>query len=36
MTSLLHRFLEEMGVKSPDTEVEQELEYFCVLASKPG
>ncbi|XP_056286582.1 uncharacterized protein zgc:162396 isoform X2 [Pseudoliparis swirei] len=30
------RFLEEMGVKSPDTEVEQELEYFCVLASKPG
>ncbi|XP_034417765.1 uncharacterized protein zgc:162396 [Cyclopterus lumpus] len=30
------RFLEEMGVMSPDTEVELELEYFCVLASKPG
>ncbi|TNN51799.1 putative methyltransferase [Liparis tanakae] len=30
------RFLEEMGVESPDTEVEQQLEYFCVLASKPG
>ncbi|CAJ1078816.1 putative methyltransferase DDB_G0268948 [Xyrichtys novacula] len=29
------RFLEEMGVTSPDTEVEVELEYFCVLASKP-
>ncbi|XP_029315069.1 putative methyltransferase DDB_G0268948 [Cottoperca gobio] len=29
------RFLEEMGVKSLDTEMEQELEYFCVLASKP-
>ncbi|XP_078119395.1 putative methyltransferase DDB_G0268948 [Sander vitreus] len=29
------RFLEEMGVTSPDTEIEQEMEYFCVLASKP-
>ncbi|XP_059199017.1 putative methyltransferase DDB_G0268948 [Centropristis striata] len=29
------RFLEEMGVKSADTEIKQELEYFCVLASKP-
>ncbi|TDH07139.1 hypothetical protein EPR50_G00120480 [Perca flavescens] len=29
------RFLEEMGVTSPDTEIDQELEYFCVLASKP-
>ncbi|XP_042350621.1 uncharacterized methyltransferase-like C25B8.10 [Plectropomus leopardus] len=29
------RFLEEMGVTSPDTEIKQELEYFCVLASKP-
>nr|XP_046260577.1 putative methyltransferase DDB_G0268948 [Scatophagus argus] len=29
------RFLEEMGVISPDTEIEQELEYYCVLASKP-
>ncbi|XP_044072023.1 putative methyltransferase DDB_G0268948 [Siniperca chuatsi] len=29
------RFLEEMGVTSPDTEIEKELEYFCVLASKP-
>ncbi|XP_071328716.1 putative methyltransferase DDB_G0268948 [Trachinotus anak] len=29
------RFLEEMGVTSPDTEIEWELEYFCVLASKP-
>ncbi|KAL7385460.1 hypothetical protein ABVT39_022070 [Epinephelus coioides] len=29
------RFLDEMGVTSPDTEMKQELEYFCVLASKP-
>ncbi|XP_074514324.1 putative methyltransferase DDB_G0268948 isoform X1 [Sebastes fasciatus] len=29
------RFLEEMGVVSPDAEIEQQLEYFCVLASKP-
>ncbi|XP_041663349.1 putative methyltransferase DDB_G0268948 [Cheilinus undulatus] len=29
------RFLEEMGVTSPDTEMGQELGYFCVLASKP-
>lgn len=29
------RFLDEMGVTSPDTEIEHELEYFCVLASKP-
>lgn len=29
------RFLEEMGVTSPDTEIEQELEYFCALATKP-
>ncbi|KAK5890709.1 hypothetical protein CesoFtcFv8_014203 [Champsocephalus esox] len=30
-----NRFLEEMGVMSPDMEMKQELEYFCVLASKP-
>ncbi|XP_018537788.1 putative methyltransferase DDB_G0268948 [Lates calcarifer] len=29
------RFLEEMGVTSPDTEIRLEMEYFCVLASKP-
>lgn len=29
------RFLEEMGVTSPDTEVEQKMEFYCVLASKP-
>ncbi|CAN9497947.1 unnamed protein product [Ophioblennius macclurei] len=29
------RFLEEMGVTSPDTEIEYEVEYYCVLASKP-
>lgn len=29
------RLLEQMGVTSPDTEIEQELEYYCVLASKP-
>ncbi|TKS67601.1 putative methyltransferase [Collichthys lucidus] len=29
------RFLEEMGVTSPDTEIKHHLEYFCVLASKP-
>ncbi|KAM6979075.1 putative methyltransferase [Tautogolabrus adspersus] len=29
------RFLEEMGVTSPDTEIGLELGYFCVLASKP-
>lgn len=28
------RFLEEMGVTSPDTEIEYAMEYFCVLASK--
>ncbi|KAM8856283.1 putative methyltransferase [Spinachia spinachia] len=30
------RFLEEMGVLSPDTEMEQEMEYFCILTSKPA
>ncbi|XP_026231430.1 class I SAM-dependent methyltransferase [Anabas testudineus] len=29
------RFLEAMGVTSPDTEIEYSMEYFCVLASKP-
>ncbi|XP_053296607.1 uncharacterized protein LOC128456450 [Pleuronectes platessa] len=29
------RFLDEMGVTSPDTEIEWTMEYFCVLASKP-
>ncbi|XP_029386890.1 putative methyltransferase DDB_G0268948 [Echeneis naucrates] len=29
------RCLEEMGVTCPDTEIEWELEYYCVLASKP-
>ncbi|XP_028249372.1 putative methyltransferase DDB_G0268948 [Parambassis ranga] len=29
------RFLEVMGVTSPDTEIELEMEYFCILASKP-
>lgn len=29
------RFLTEMGATSPDTEIELELEYFCILASKP-
>ncbi|XP_041856976.1 putative methyltransferase DDB_G0268948 [Melanotaenia boesemani] len=29
------RFLDEMGVTSPDTEMEQQWAYFCVLASKP-
>ncbi|XP_070694125.1 putative methyltransferase DDB_G0268948 [Pempheris klunzingeri] len=29
------RFLEEMAVTSPETEMEQEMQYFCVLASKP-
>ncbi|XP_073329527.1 putative methyltransferase DDB_G0268948 [Pagrus major] len=29
------RFLEEMGVTSPDTKMELEMEYYCVLASKP-
>ncbi|XP_041807262.1 putative methyltransferase DDB_G0268948 [Chelmon rostratus] len=35
LLSTQKRFLEEMGVTSPDTEIEQELDYFCVLASKP-
>ncbi|XP_037345460.2 putative methyltransferase DDB_G0268948 [Pungitius pungitius] len=30
------RFLEEMGVMSPDTEMDQEMEYFCILTSKPA
>lgn len=29
------RFLQEMGVTSLDTEMEQRLEYYCVLTSKP-
>nr|XP_006643557.1 PREDICTED: putative methyltransferase DDB_G0268948 [Lepisosteus oculatus] len=29
------RFLEEMKVSSPETEVEVRMKYFCVLASKP-
>ncbi|CAG5865913.1 unnamed protein product [Menidia menidia] len=29
------RFLDEMDVNSPDTEIQREWEYFCVLASKP-
>nr|XP_019945160.1 PREDICTED: uncharacterized methyltransferase-like C25B8.10 [Paralichthys olivaceus] len=29
------RFLDEMGVTSPDTELKWTMEYFCVLASKP-
>ncbi|XP_061579933.1 putative methyltransferase DDB_G0268948 [Cololabis saira] len=28
------RFLDEMGVTSLDTEIEQHFEYFCLLASK--
>ncbi|XP_028292843.1 putative methyltransferase DDB_G0268948 [Gouania willdenowi] len=35
LTRTQKRFLEEMGVSSPDTEIEMEMEYFCVLASKP-
>ncbi|XP_062311790.1 putative methyltransferase DDB_G0268948 [Osmerus eperlanus] len=30
-----NRLLKEMGVTSPDTEMEIHLGYFCVLASKP-
>lgn len=30
-----YRFLEVMGVASPDIEIELEMEYFCILASKP-
>uniref|UniRef100_A0A3B4ZFM1 Putative methyltransferase DDB_G0268948 n=1 Tax=Stegastes partitus TaxID=144197 RepID=A0A3B4ZFM1_9TELE len=29
------RFLEQMNVSSPDTEIVREMEYYCVLASKP-
>ncbi|XP_069052348.1 putative methyltransferase DDB_G0268948 [Lepisosteus oculatus] len=29
------RFLEEIKVSSPETEVEVRMKYFCVLASKP-
>lgn len=29
------RFLEEMGVSSPDAELEYEVEHYCVLATKP-
>lgn len=29
------KFLDVMGVTSPDTEMERQMEYFCVLASKP-
>ncbi|KAF7656939.1 hypothetical protein LDENG_00034250 [Lucifuga dentata] len=30
------KFLEEMGVTSPDTEMELRMGYFCILASKPA
>lgn len=29
------RLLEQMGVTSPDTEMEHDFDYYCVLASKP-
>uniref|UniRef100_UPI0037E8DE01 putative methyltransferase DDB_G0268948 n=1 Tax=Semicossyphus pulcher TaxID=241346 RepID=UPI0037E8DE01 len=35
LLNIQKRFLEEMGVTSPDTEIGLEQEYFCVLASKP-
>ncbi|KAJ8352857.1 hypothetical protein SKAU_G00243330 [Synaphobranchus kaupii] len=35
LKSTQDRFLEEMGVSSPDTMLEVELKYFCVLACKP-
>lgn len=35
LINIQNRLLEQMGVTSPDTEIEQELEYYCVLASKP-
>ncbi|XP_069009739.1 putative methyltransferase DDB_G0268948 [Embiotoca jacksoni] len=35
LVHIQRRFLKEMGATSPDTEIEWELEYFCVLASKP-
>ncbi|CAK6964412.1 putative methyltransferase DDB_G0268948 [Scomber scombrus] len=35
LLSTQKRFLEVMGVTSPDTELEWQMEYFCVLASKP-
>ncbi|XP_053184992.1 putative methyltransferase DDB_G0268948 [Scomber japonicus] len=35
LLSTQKRFLEVMGVTSPDTELEWQMEYYCVLASKP-
>ncbi|XP_012731630.2 putative methyltransferase DDB_G0268948 [Fundulus heteroclitus] len=35
LANIQKRFLDEMGASSPDTEIEREWEYFCVLASKP-
>ncbi|KAM4608654.1 putative methyltransferase [Polymixia lowei] len=35
LLSAQKRFLEQMGVTSPDTEMELNMEYFCILASKP-
>ncbi|KAM7407752.1 hypothetical protein PAMA_003483 [Pampus argenteus] len=35
LLNIQKRFLEVMGVTSPDTEIEWQKEYFCVLASKP-
>ena len=35
LSALFHRFMEEMKAVSPDTEIEQTVEYFCILASKP-
>ncbi|XP_017276120.1 putative methyltransferase DDB_G0268948 [Kryptolebias marmoratus] len=35
LASIQKRILEKMGVTSPDTEIERDWEYFCILASKP-
>lgn len=32
---MIYRFLEEMKATSPDTEIEWNLEYFYIIASKP-
>ncbi|XP_037542250.1 putative methyltransferase DDB_G0268948 [Nematolebias whitei] len=35
LANIQKRILDVMGVTSPDTEVERDWAYFCVLASKP-
>lgn len=32
---MIYRLIEEMKTGSSDTELEQTLDYYCIMASKP-